>query len=77
MILRIYSWSSYGCNASGIYTELQTSHEDYLRLGNKTFYLASQSSDWMATIDVKNLKIIKQIKIEIYRYPLLLLARVN
>ena len=30
-----YSWSSYGCNALGVYTELQTPHEDYLRLGNE------------------------------------------
>ncbi len=28
-----YSWSSYGCNALGIATDLQTPHEEYLRLG--------------------------------------------
>ena len=28
-----YSWSSYGCNALGIATKLQTPHEEYLRLG--------------------------------------------
>ena len=28
-----YSWSSYNCNALGIYTGLQTPHEEYLRLG--------------------------------------------
>jgi len=37
-------------------------HDAFLTPDNKTFYLASQSSDWMAAIDVKNLKIIKQIK---------------
>ncbi len=28
-----YSWSSYGCNALGVETELQTPHEFYLALG--------------------------------------------
>ena len=28
-----YSWSSYGCNALGVQTKLQTPHEEYLRLG--------------------------------------------
>ncbi len=28
-----YSWSSYGCNALGMETELQTPHELYLALG--------------------------------------------
>ncbi|MCF6188944.1 MAG: transposase [Cocleimonas sp.] len=28
-----YSWSSYGCNALGVVTDLQTPHEEYLRLG--------------------------------------------
>ena len=28
-----YSWSSYGCNALGVETKLQTPHEEYLRLG--------------------------------------------
>ncbi len=37
-------------------------HDAFLTPDNKTFYLASQSSNWMAAIDVKNLKIIKQIK---------------
>jgi len=37
-------------------------HDAFLTPDNKTFYLASQSSDWMAAIDVKSLKIIKQIK---------------
>ena len=37
-------------------------HDAFLTPDNKTFYLASQSSDWMSAIDVKSLKIIKQIK---------------
>ncbi|MCL0035161.1 transposase [Thermodesulfovibrionales bacterium] len=28
-----YSWSSYGCNALGVETKLQTPHEEYLHLG--------------------------------------------
>ncbi len=28
-----YSWSSYGCNALGVETELQTPHELYIALG--------------------------------------------
>ncbi len=28
-----YSWSSYGSNALGVETKLQTPHEEYLRLG--------------------------------------------
>ena len=30
-----YSWSSYGCNALGVYTELQTPHEDIYALEMK------------------------------------------
>ena len=37
-------------------------HDGFLTPDNKTFYLASQSSDWMAAIDVKEMKITKQIK---------------
>jgi len=28
-----YSWSSYGCNALGVESELQTPHEQYISLG--------------------------------------------
>ncbi len=37
-------------------------HDGFLNEDNKTFYLASQSSDWVAAIDVAKMKIIKQIK---------------
>ncbi len=37
-------------------------HDGFLTPDNKTFYLASQSSDWVAAIDVASMKIIKQIK---------------
>jgi len=37
-------------------------HDGFLNESNKTFYLASQSSNWVAAIDVTSMKIIKQIK---------------
>ncbi len=37
-------------------------HDGFLREDNKTFYLASQSSNWVAAIDVASMKILKQIK---------------
>ncbi len=37
-------------------------HDGFLDEDNKTFYLASQSSDWVAAIDVASMKIVKQIK---------------
>ncbi len=37
-------------------------HDGFLRPDNKVFYLASQSSNWVAAIDVANMKIIKKIK---------------
>lgn len=37
-------------------------HDGFLNESNKTFYLASQSSDWIAAIDVDSMKIIKKIK---------------
>ena len=36
-------------------------HDGFLREDNKTFYIASQSSDWVAAIDVESMKIIKKI----------------
>jgi nitrite reductase (NO-forming)/hydroxylamine reductase len=36
-------------------------HDGFLREDNKTFYLASQSSNWVAAIDVASMKIIKKI----------------
>ncbi len=37
-------------------------HDGFLRPDNKVFYLASQSSNWVAAIDVADMKIIKKIK---------------
>jgi len=37
-------------------------HDGFLDDDNKTFYLASQSSNWVAAIDVGSMKIIKKIK---------------
>jgi len=37
-------------------------HDGFLKPDNKTFYLASQSSNWVAAIDVASMKIIKKIK---------------
>ncbi len=37
-------------------------HDGFLDDNNKTFYLASQSSNWIAAIDVGSMKIIKKIK---------------
>ncbi len=36
-------------------------HDGFLREDNKTFYLASQSSNWVAAIDVATMKILKKI----------------
>ncbi|WP_457664675.1 cytochrome D1 domain-containing protein [Thiolapillus sp.] len=36
-------------------------HDGFLREDNKTFYLASQSSNWVAAIDVASMKILKKI----------------
>lgn len=44
-------------------------HDGFLTPNNKTFYLASQSSNWMAAIDVASMKIIKQIKTGIKPHP--------
>lgn len=44
-------------------------HDGFLTPDNKTFYLAAQSSDWMAAIDVASMKIIKQIKTGIKPHP--------
>ena len=44
-------------------------HDGFLREDNKTFYLASQSSNWVAAIDVASMKIIKKIKTGIKPHP--------
>ena len=44
-------------------------HDGFLREDNKTFYLASQSSNWVAAIDVKSMKILKKIKTGIKPHP--------
>jgi len=36
-------------------------HDGFLREDNKVFYLASQSSNWIAAIDVASMKVIKKI----------------
>ncbi len=44
-------------------------HDGFLTPDNKTFYLASQGSNWVAAIDVASMKIIKQIKTGIKPHP--------
>jgi len=44
-------------------------HDGFLTPDNKTFYLASQTSNWMAALDVASMKIIKQIKTGIMPHP--------
>ncbi len=44
-------------------------HDGFLKPDNKTFYLASQSSNWVAAIDVESMKVIKKIKTGIKPHP--------
>ena len=55
-----YSWSSYGCNALGVETELQTPHELYLALGKtKHERLESYRQLFKVQVDVELLKEIR------------------
>ena len=55
-----YSWSSYGCNALGMETELQTPHELYLALGKtKNERLESYRQLFKAHVGVELLKEIR------------------
>ncbi|MEE9327871.1 MAG: transposase [Cocleimonas sp.] len=56
-----YSWSSYGCNALGIETDLQSPHELYLALGKtKTERLDSYRKLFEAHVGVELLKEIRE-----------------
>jgi len=55
-----YSWSSYGCNALGVETELQTPHELYLALGKtKSERLENYRQLFKAHVGIKLLKEIR------------------
>jgi len=55
-----YSWLSYGCNALGVGTELQTPHELYLALGKtKNEILENYRQIFKANIGVDLLKEIR------------------
>ncbi|MCF6202449.1 MAG: hypothetical protein L3J59_02095 [Methylococcaceae bacterium] len=57
---REYSWSSYGCNALGVETELQTPHELYLALGKtKNEVLENYRQLFKTHVEVELLKEIR------------------
>ena len=56
-----YSWSSYGCNALGVKTDLQMPHELYLKLGKtEEERLENYRSLFKSHIDVELLKEIRE-----------------
>ena len=56
-----YNWSSYGCNALGVKTKLQTPHKEYLRLGkNKKERQAAYRELFKVQIDDELLKEIRE-----------------
>ncbi len=56
-----YTWSSYGCNAFGIETKLQTPHEEYLHLGkNKGERQEAYRELFKVQVDVLLLKEIRE-----------------
>ncbi len=44
-------------------------HDGFLSLDNRTFYLAAQTDNWMAAIDVDSMKLIKNVETGVIPHP--------
>ncbi len=54
-------WSLPGFPVTAVHDVGHILHDGFLSIDNKTFYLASQTDDWMAAIDVESMTVVEEI----------------